>query len=323
MALAIPRTGVRDPASDEREPRVSQYPPPYYQPPYGSNYAYPPRADDPRRPARRAALLMGVIGGLGLLLAGMMLVSGIVATPEMIAASPQAQQFQKMETQTGMTFRQMANMVAGFLAVPSLVFAAMALFVWRGGRGSVMTGLVFTACVTAFVFLQTLAGMAMGDPGAICFGVVLVGMLGWLCRWLWQARRAIPLVEAMRYARQAPAPAPSAWPAPPSQAHVPTYAPPQQVPVFGPATQSPGPGQAAGAGTAPLYAGVMQPPVPPPGYTPSSAAPSGRPVVYGYAQPPQEAPPAQNNPPAAGEPTVNASAPPPITQEADASNRST
>ena len=224
------------PRIDEREPRVSQYPPPYYQPPYGSNYAYPPRGDDPRRPARRAAILMGVIGGLGLLLAGMMLVSGIVATPEMIAASPQAQQFQKMETQTGMTFRQMANMVAGFLAVPSLVFAAMALFVWRGGRGSVMTGLVFTACVTAFVSLQTLAGMAMGDPGAICFGVVLVGMLGWLCRWLWQARRAIPLVEAMRYAPEAPAPAPAAWPAPPNQAHVPTYAPPVQPPVFGPAT---------------------------------------------------------------------------------------
>jgi hypothetical protein len=301
---------------------VSQYPPPYYQPPYGSNYAYPPRADDPRRPARRAAILMGVIGGLGLLLAGMMLVSGIVATPEMIAASPQAQQFQKMETQTGMTFRQMANMVAGFLAVPSLVFAAMALFVWRGGRGSVMTGLVFTACVTAFVSLQTLAGMAMGDPGAICFGVVLVGMLGWLCRWLWQARRAIPLVEAMRYAPQAPAPA--AWPAPPSQAHVPTYAPPVQTPVFGPATQSPNPAQPASPGTAPLYAGVMQPPVPPPGYAPSSsAAPSGRPVVYGYAQPPPEAPRAQNNPPVAGESTANANPPAPASREPDNSNEGT
>lgn len=297
---------------------MSQYPPPYYQPPYGSNYAYPPRGDDPRRPARRAAILMGVIGGLGLLLAGMMLVSGIVATPEMIAASPQAQQFQKMETQTGMTFRQMANMVAGFLAVPSLVFAAMALFVWRGGRGSVMTGLVFTACVTAFVSLQTLAGMAMGDPGAICFGVVLVGMLGWLCRWLWQARRAIPLVEAMRYAP--PAPAPAAWPAPPSQAHVPTYAPPGQPPQgFYPHPSSPQPGQ-SGADANPLFAGVMQPPVPPPGYAPSSAAPSGRPVVYGYAQPPQAASQEQNNPPVAGESTANANPPAPASREPDTSS---
>jgi hypothetical protein len=304
---------------------VNQYPPPYSQPPYGMHYAYPARPADPRRHARRSAILMGVIGGLGLLLAGMMFVTGKLATPQMIATTPQAQQFQKIEMQTGMTFQQMANMVALMMGVPAAVFAGLAIFVWRGGRGAVMTGLVFTVCVTGFLTLQTLAGLAMGDAGAICMGVLMVGMLAWLCAWLWQARRAIPLVEAMRYAQAAgaAAPPPATWPTPPAHAHVPMYAPPAQHPsAFNPNAPSPfNAGPPPTGGMDPLQAASLQPPVAPPGYVPSSDAPSRRPVVYGYAQPPPETQGAQGTSPAAAASPRDAGSPAPAQRESNTSKQ--
>lgn len=309
---------------------MSQNPPPDYQPPFGSNYAYPARPDDPRRPARRAAVLMWVIGCLGLLFAGMTVMVAWLMTPEFVATLPNAAQLRRqmdeLQAQVNMPWDMIRRTMffgALFMAIPALLFIVLGFFARTGRRTPVIVSLITSILAAAFLAFQGIGGAATGAAGAgqgVCFTLVAVGLLILLCNWLWQALKAAPLVEAMRHAAAA-LPTAYPWPAPPTHAHVPTYAPPgQQPPAYGPYAPVPQPGVFSSAGTVSSYTGVMQPPVPPPGYPPSSGAPAGRPVVYGYAQAPHEAPPAQANPPAASDPAQNVNSPAPTAQQPDASN---
>jgi hypothetical protein len=251
-------------------------------------------------------------------------------TPEFVATMPNAAQFRRqmdeLQAQANMPWdmiRRVMLVTAILMAVPAVLFIVLAFVARTGRRAAVIVSLVFSVLVTTFLAFQGIGAAAMGGggaPQAVCFTLVAVGLLILLCNWLWQAVKAAPLVEAMRYAASA-APALAAWPAPPAQAHVPTFAPPgQQSPAFGqnvPSTFNPR--QPPNSGTAPLYGGVMQPPVPPPGYFPSSAAPSGRPVVHGYAQAPQEGQATQNNPPTAAESPTHVDPPAPTSREPDTS----
>jgi hypothetical protein len=263
---------------------------------------------------------MWVIGALGLLMAGLTATAAWLMTPEFVATMPNAAQLRRqmdeLQAQANMpwdTIRRVMLVSAIVMALPAVLFIVLAFFARTGRRAAVIVSLVLSVLVTAFLAVQGIGAAAMGGGGAlqgVCFTLVAVGLLILLCNWLWQALKAAPLVEAMRYAASA-SPTVSAWPSPPVHAHVPTYAPPgQQSPAFNQVASPPfNPAQLPGAGTAPLYGGVMQPPVPPPGYVPSSAAAPGRPVVYGYAQPPQDAQtaqtcapaPANQSPPAARE----------------------
>jgi hypothetical protein len=275
---------------------------------------------------------MWVIGVLGVLMAGFTAIAAWLMTPEFIATMPNAAQFRRqmdeLQAQANMSWDMMRRVLlvtAIFMAVPAVLFIVLGFFVRAGRRGAVIFSLVLSVLVTAFLAFQGIGAAAMGGggaPQAVCFTLVGVGLLILLCNWLWQAVKAAPLVEAMRYAASV-APGHYAWPTPPAQPHVPTYAPPgPQSPAF---TQNALPplnsGQPPGSGTTPLYAGVMQPPMPPPGYVPSSGAPTGRPVVYGYAQAPQDAQPPPGTSPAVAEPTVHARDPASAARESDPSKQ--
>ena len=126
--------------------------------------------------------------------------------------------------------RRVLLVTAILMVVPAVLFIVLGFFTRTGRRGAVIFSLVFWSWWRPLWLFKGSGAAAMGGggaPQAVCFTLVAVGLLILLCNWLWQAVKAAPLVEAMRYAALA-APGRSAWPTPPAQPHVPTYAPPGQ-----------------------------------------------------------------------------------------------
>lgn len=191
---------------------MSQYPPPYQQPPYpnqGPFDFYRPAAN-PLGPARRASVLMFVLGGLGLMCGAFITFGGLVLTPEMIAQSPNSAQFHEFETQfSGISIRAAVIAMGILFLLPSILYGIMGFFVRSGKMASVVLSLVLTGItiLLALFGLLSVVVSAAGNPASLPGGLCMTGIPLVLCITLLvsliQALRAAPAIGAMQQQFQA------------------------------------------------------------------------------------------------------------------------
>jgi len=173
---------------------MSQYPSPYQ--PQQPSYGY---YGDPygtlRAPAKRASMLMFVLGG-ALCLCGVCCM-GVGPMLNTARLDPQtASQFNELQSQLPISMQAMFMFIGILSAVPGLILIILGFFVRNGGLGAVITSIVFTGiCLLGLLFFivsgmidaaagggaNTLAGLAI-------FFVILAPFL-LLLFWLIQAAR--------------------------------------------------------------------------------------------------------------------------------------
>lgn len=277
---------------------MSQYPPPSNQPPYQPQYfSPPPRSGDPLAPARRASVLMWVLGSL-LVLGGVCLAAvSQVLIRQRLASTPQGpqllQQFDQIEAQMGFTIQTLLFAMGTVVLVVGAIFGLLAFWVRRGGIAAAITSLLFVSLpllFTGFVVIVGLVQVFRGSPeaiGAVLLYGVPLALLILLAVWLIQAAKNSAGVNAI--SQQANA---QYWQSQQQGQHY-------QQPGAGGPPQTPAvpghgyPGQGPGGqqyGPPPPQQGWYAPPPPPP---PDGPAGGG----YGYAQ----QPPPREKPPASGE----------------------
>lgn len=260
---------------------MSQYPPPNPPSPYPGWPPHPvSRPRDPRAVARRASVLMWVLGS-GFVLVGICgaalllpLMEWVVtkSPPEQAAqAREQMRQLEAQGQQHGISLS--TNLLISGLVIIAVggTLGALAFGVRGGGQTAAVVAAVVTGLILGLVLLQMLGAVLVGGgPGvmAACMMLVPGGLLVLLMVWLIQVARAAPQAASSHVPAQQ-----GHWP---SQAHrAPPGAPPTQAPGYPPPNWGAPP---AGHG--------FQPPAPPPGQPP---------VQFGYATrpPPAQPPPAQ------------------------------
>ena len=286
---------------------LSQYPSPYpqqqQQPPW---YGGPPQsAEDLRAPARRAGILMIVLGVLGVI-AGLCLAffSAFIGSGQ-YATDPNFRemqaQIQEIESKAGVS-AQTIFLVMGIvpLAVGALM-GGLGFFVRGGGLIPVVLAMVLDGLLVLMFVFFVLAGLIQGGAsgnaqlllGTVCmYGIPLV-MVILLFFWLIQALRASSKIELARQQQQG-----QMW----------QYQQQQQA-----YRQPGGAGPASGQGMTPGQ-GRMQgtgwptgPYAPPP---PAAGGYHGYPGPQYPAAPPPPAAPSQSSPAVTPPPTDASSAPP-------------
>jgi len=185
---------------------MSQYPPPYNQPPvqpnYGYDFSYYQSADDQLGPARRAGVMMFVIGGL-LALGGLCCGIGGAFAPldEVIAQNP------ALASAPGVTpdMLKFAIIIMGVLGVIfGIVMIVLGYFVRGGGMVPIVIAIVLVALATLFTLINlasTAVQMRGGGPellGGLCVTVVPLVMLLILLTMLIQAAKAAPRIAMMK-----------------------------------------------------------------------------------------------------------------------------
>ena len=180
---------------------MSQYPDPgsYTYPPYGYN----PYGPDPQAPARRAGMLMFVLGVL-MMLGGMCLFGFGWAYPLDKLPPEQAQLIQQMEKESGIEAQQVFIAMGVAVALPSLLLLILGLFVRRGGMGSIVTSMVLVGLMILVEAIYVLMGLLQtirGQEGAaagLCMLIVPLVLLIVLMVMLIQAARNAGQVRAAR-----------------------------------------------------------------------------------------------------------------------------
>lgn len=171
-------------------------------------------AYDPARaalaPARRASLLMFILGGF-LALGGLCFGGMALALPAIPAA--ERAEFDKLEQEAmasaGVSFRTLVFVLAAVLSLPGLILLTQAFFVRRGGLAAVIGAIVVTLICTLVALLFLASGLwasAQGEMqmilGTLIMGLGLVALIT-LAAFLFQAAKAAPGIAAMRvYAQQ-------------------------------------------------------------------------------------------------------------------------
>lgn len=192
---------------------MSQYPSPYPQPPYPQpqiDFSYYAPQADLLAPARRAAILQAILGGL-LLLCGVCVgaIPWVVDVGEIIA-------------QSGMTLPQMPpgvspeEMVRGAYTLIGVVgglvgvaLVVLSVFVRHGGRGPAVTSIVLQALVVLVLALNFIGGLMQmasnplaGITTLLMLGV-LIGLFGLNIAWLTTAARSAAQISMVRQQYQA------------------------------------------------------------------------------------------------------------------------
>jgi hypothetical protein len=183
---------------------MSQYPSPYTPPPtnYGGyNFDYYQPGQDPRAPARRASVMMFVIGAL-LALSGLCCgaMATVVPMDEIIAQNPM------LSSTPGVTAEMMkvGMIVVGVLG---LLFGVVMLILGYFVRGGGIVPIVISIVLVALAALFNLANLAStafqmrGAPaelaGGVCINVIPFALLLTLLAMLVQAAKAASRVAQM------------------------------------------------------------------------------------------------------------------------------
>ncbi|MCC7352022.1 MAG: hypothetical protein IT446_15795 [Phycisphaerales bacterium] len=181
---------------------MSQYPDPYsysYPSPYGDS----PYGPDPQAPARRAGMLMIVLGIL-MLLGGVCIFGFGWAYPLDQLPPEQAQAISKLEQETGVPVQRVFIAMGVILALPSLLMLILGLFVRRGGMGSIVTSMILVGLmilVEAMYVLMGILQVIRGQEGAmagLCMMVVPLVLLVVLMVLLIQAVKNVRQVQSAR-----------------------------------------------------------------------------------------------------------------------------
>jgi hypothetical protein len=151
---------------------------PYYQPPI-----------DPLGPAKRASLLMFIMGPL-IFLAGACLVS----VPSMLRVMPPNPQLTQTMQQLDEELHGDVDaklMIGGvFSAVVGVAMLILAFFVRRGGRTACILGAVLAGLLGVWSVMNLLGGLLMGNVGGVCMSALMIASFGLMIAWLIQAIRA-------------------------------------------------------------------------------------------------------------------------------------
>jgi hypothetical protein len=174
-------------------------------------YATPPASPDVLAVARRASLLMFILGGLTLIVS-----TCVLATIIGLPAGELAEQMQKSAASTGQTMPfdadQLKVIFIGFLAVGVMVAIALiglGVGVRRGGKVTTIISIVLTALMLGFLVLQIVHGLLFGAQSptvlaGVCVMSVPFAIMAVLIVWLFGAMRAISRAGASQqhYAAQ-------------------------------------------------------------------------------------------------------------------------
>jgi hypothetical protein len=263
---------------------LSQYPSPYSPPPYSPGFGNTPPGPDPLGPARRAAILLFVLGAFGMLL-------GLCFGP-MVWVLPIDQAFAQSGVRppenlpSGVTLLQTLRiaytvvLVVMFLA--GAMFTLLGFFVRRGSRRATITACVFSGLALLWFGLNAAGSLVMGLSGnpmaflGTAMNLVPFGLFGLLLSWLLQVLKRLPQMQLARqqqeyyYQQQAQYPQmQQPYPqAPPGSGYGPPagYGQEQAAPQWGQAPASPGYGAQPPSSQAhvPNNTGsVRHPPLPP------------------------------------------------------------
>lgn len=186
---------------------MSQYPSPYNPPPppnYGGGYDfnYYQPAEDPLAPAKRASLMMFIMGGLIVLPSFCCAAMGL-ALPAMMAQQPGAL---GDLTAAGMTPELVQRMftIGGAVGLfIGIVMFVLGRFVRRGSMGAAVTSIVMVALIALYLLLNAIGLLVMQLPPpqmvlGLAMSVVGLALLGLLIVWLVQAVIAAPRVATMK-----------------------------------------------------------------------------------------------------------------------------
>ncbi len=182
---------------------MSNYPPPYAGPPaYPSPYAGPPAPYYPPAgagspAARRAGLLMFILGPITLLMGGcfMCVAAALPAMAQQPSTARQVDDLRaKMPLPAGVSLEAFLAVIGVVVAVPGIALLVLGAFVRRGRRWAVVTSLVLTGLVLLWLAANVLeAVLHLGSDGnqllGGCVGVLFTAAFGLLLAWLIAALR--------------------------------------------------------------------------------------------------------------------------------------
>jgi hypothetical protein len=182
------------------------YPSPY-QPPQPDYQSFNYYQQDFLAPARRAAILMFVIGGLGV--AGAFCCGGsVLLLPQLMQTPEFAAQMERVPGATQDTMRLGMIVLAAMSFVAGLVFIILGAFVRRGSKGASIIAVVLAILSILFIggnIVSALVMAANGPPqqiaGACVFTIPLALMI-LLTVWLFGAIKASDQAAGQRYAMQ-------------------------------------------------------------------------------------------------------------------------
>ena len=153
---------------------------------------------DPRRPGRRAAILMWILGAIGLIFMGLFLLAGVVPVEEY---PPETRdQLQRAASEAGVelsAFMRGLAIIGGLGMLVSVLTIVLAFFVWRSMRAAIGLTLVLTGLLIGFGVLGLLGALRGGTGAAVnvCVSGLYIAVLGLLFVWLMGAWRNAPLVR--------------------------------------------------------------------------------------------------------------------------------
>jgi hypothetical protein len=185
---------------------MSQYPPsPYSAPqPQPAHYAYA-QYDAYFAPARRAGLLMFILGGIGMTCAFCMGIVAAVAPMERLIAESGV--VLPSSAETGVSPETLMRLGYGIIAGGALLFSLLililAVFVRRGSIGATITAIVIDSLIILLLGINAIGSLfqALRNPSALIGVVIVVAMLAGfllLLVWLIQALRATATIKAMQ-----------------------------------------------------------------------------------------------------------------------------
>ncbi|MGH7178821.1 MAG: hypothetical protein ACREJC_15690 [Tepidisphaeraceae bacterium] len=193
---------------------MSQYP---YPSPFDPNMGYT-QSSDPRAPARRAAVLMWVLGALALLMGGCL--SAIGASWSKVASVPEmAENLRQLEEQIHGSPQGFFVAFGIGMLLGAFVLIVIGVFLRGGGFGASLAAVIVASIMVLFFVVQLIGSLrVLSTPGAVV-GVLIVLMLLALCVlllvWSIQALKNASLVRAMQgqfMAQQWPHPASPEYP---------------------------------------------------------------------------------------------------------------
>ncbi len=191
--------------------------PPYYPPPQQTQYpGYPqygapanPYAD-PLGPAKRASIVMFILGAL-LLLCGLCF-TGVGMVPMDQWPPESIQRFQEIEQKLqGVSVKALLITMGMAGVIPGFLFIILGFFVRGGGMGAVISAIVLDAGMILLILISLVfgvigmaSGRGEGDATGLCLILLPTILMGILLVFLIQAARAAPSVAAARqqYAAQ-------------------------------------------------------------------------------------------------------------------------
>jgi hypothetical protein len=219
---------------------MTQYPSPLQ---YGQTYPYG-SFPDPRLPARRAGVLMIVLGVLLLLMGGCIAAVG-AALPSFRDQMPaeQRQVFDDLEHRFNFSLQGVMVAMGIITLAIGLANIILGILVRKGGIGTVVGSLVLTSISILFILLNIFGAVMQGANGAVglCFWVVALALFVLLLVWLIQAARASSKIDLMQQQYQAQySQYQQAWQQYGQTGYPQGYGYPQPPPPAPPAPQPPG-----------------------------------------------------------------------------------